>query len=281
MRLVLSRTQNFQIIGVALAIMVTLTGHTVSQIEHSSNIIIDDGYQEWNFSGVLSLSQEIKTRSNEVLYVSMTAGNISSSTTTIIRPSIQGFIANMSSHTSSTPTLIPGTSIQGFIAKVIHDGRTGREVNAIEEWLNPTAEQRTMEITKFIDKLFTLKTERSTSSSEMASLAIALSQDLSLATELLPITQNEFNIEQREGWDMQYSIRTNIVLVYRDGSNVRIYTYGSSFFLQFIKLDRFYSGDDGVIMGPIWKDERADYPTYKGDFTEVPLANFIDILSSW
>ena len=101
MRLVLTKTQNSLIIGVALAIMVILTGHTVSQIKYSGNMIIDDEYQEWNFSGVLSLSQEIKTRANEVLYVSMTAGN-------------------MSSPTSSTPTIIPGTSIQGFIAKVIH-----------------------------------------------------------------------------------------------------------------------------------------------------------------
>lgn len=262
MRLVLTKTQNYQIIGVALAILVTLTGHTISQIEYSGNMIVDDEYQEWNFSGVLSLSQEIKTRSNEVLYVSMHA-------------------ANMSTHTSSTPALIPDTFIQGFIAKVIYAGRTGRDVNAIEEWLNPIAEQRVIEITKFIDTLFTSTTESSMSSSEMSSLALALSQDISLATGLLPITQDEYNIENWEGRDMQYSISTNIELVYRDGSSISIYTYGSTFLLQFIKLDTFYSGDDGVTRGPIWKDERADYPTYKGDFTEVPLANFIDILSSW
>ena len=262
MRLVLTKTQNYQIIGVVLAIMVILTGHTISQLEHSSNMIVDDEYQEWNFSGTLSLSQEIKSRSNEVLYVAMTAGN-------------------MSSHSSSTPALIPGTSIQGFIAKVIHVGTTGREVNAIEEWLNPTAEQRVIEINKIVDTSFMSTTESSISDSEMSSLALALSQDLLLATGFFPITQDEFNIENWEGRDKQYSIRTNIELVYRDGSSIRIYTYGSTFLLQFIKLDTFISGDDGVTRGPIWKDERADYPTYKGDFTEVPLANFIDILSSW
>lgn len=259
---VINKTRKYQLIGIVLAIMVGITGHRISRIEQSNNLIEDDGYREWDFSGPLSLSQEIAIRSNDILYITMHATNIS--------------IPLNNGHYASTPVYIPGTTIQGFIALVIKE-----EQNVIEYWLKQNEEQRVIEITGLTDSgLFTSTSESSTSSSEMASLAIGLSDDLSSAKDLKSITQEEFNKAKVEGLSVQYSLKTHIIVVYRDGSMIEISTYGNTFLLHFIKLEVFISDNTGITSGPIWKDERADYPTYSGDITTSPLLNFIDSVSS-
>lgn len=253
MRYYLNTTQKYQLIGLLLALLVTSVGQNISQ--ENNNLIDDEEYQEWDFSSSLSLSQEIEERSNDVLLISLHVWNIT-------EPFEDGQMA-------STPSNIPGTDIFAFGASVI------QEDNAIEHWLKQDEEQRIMWLSGDNG------TEvRSTTSNIMLLLALALSSDLSFANQLISITQEEYIREKREGMRNQFSILTEIGVIYRDGSYTMIKTYGDTFLLQFIKLDTFVSSEDNRIKGPVYRDERANYPTFMCDISESPLIQFFDAVTS-